>query len=533
MKKIIIVVLISIVFITNAFSQKKSKNVDIVYGEEIKEARSSNLEEIIGHDETGIYVLKTEGGAFSSESSFIEHFDNNMNQTKSEEVIIEDGKGDERDFEFFAFMNNTIYLFSSIEDKKSDIIQLYAQTINKKTLKPNKDSRKIARIDYSNKKSDNDFGNFDYEISPDQTKILIHYLLPTKKKEKEKIALIVMDKDLNLVWEKKCTLNYSEELFDGEIYRLDNNSNAYILGVVYKEKAVSKRRGKPNYKFQLISYKSKGEVVNEYPIELKDKFITDMQIAINKNSDIVCAGFYSNLGTFSVDGSYYMYINGENGDITNKKFKEFDIDFITQNMTEREADRTKKKEKKGKEIELYDYDLDDLVLREDGGVILVGEQYFVEVHTTTYTNSNGSMSSSTSYHYNYNDIIVINIDSEGQIDWAKKIPKCQESIDDGGTYSSYTMGYLEDKLFFIFNDNPKNLLNKGNGKLSNYSPNRESVVVLVALDNEGNQSKEALYKMKRSDILIRPKLSEQISDSEMILYGKKGKMQQFTKLLYK
>ena len=56
---------------------------------------------------------------------------------------------------------------------------------------------------------------------------------------------------------------------------------------------------------------------------------------------------------------------------------------------------------------------------------------------------------------------------------------------------------------------------------------------MATIDSEGNQNKEALYKMKRSDILIRPKLSEQISDSEMILFGKKGKMQQFTKFIYK
>lgn len=533
MKKIIITLfLIALIF--NAFSQNKSKNVDIVYGEEIKESKRSNLEEIIGYDETGIYILKNEGdGMFSKGSSFIEHFDKNMNQTKSEELIIEDGKGEERDFEFFAYMNNTIYLFSSIEDKKTDYIQLYAQTVNKKTLRPNKDARKIARIDYKNKKSNNSFGDFDYEISPDQSKLLIHYSLPTQKKEKEKIALIVMDKELNLIWEKKCTLNYSSELFGADLFKIDNNSNAYILGVVYKEKAVSKRRGKPNYKYQLITYKSNGQIVEEYPIELKDKFITDMQLAINNKNDIVCAGFYSNLGTFSINGSYYMYIDGDNGEVTNKKSKEFELEFITQNMTEREAEKARRKEEKGKEIELFEYDLDDLVLRDDGGVILVGEQFFIKENVHTTYSSNGSVYTSYSYIYNFNDIIVINIDPEGQIEWAKKIPKRQESLNDGGTYSSYTMGYLDERLFFVFNDNPKNLLNKGNGKLVNYNPNRESVVVMATIDSDGNQNKEALYKMKRSDILIRPKLSEQISDSEMILFGKKGKMQQFTKLIYK
>jgi hypothetical protein len=60
MKKITLYMFITLVIITNTFSQNKSKNVDIIFGEEIKEARSSTLESILGYDETGIYVLKTE-----------------------------------------------------------------------------------------------------------------------------------------------------------------------------------------------------------------------------------------------------------------------------------------------------------------------------------------------------------------------------------------------------------------------------------------------------------------------------------------
>jgi hypothetical protein len=253
-----------------------------------------------------------------------------------------------------------------------------------------------------------------------------------------------------------------------------------------------------------------------------------MQIAINDKNDIVCGGFYSNVGTFSINGSYFLTVSGVNGEIISKSFKEFDLKFITQNMTEREANKAKKKEEKGKDVELFEYDLDNIILRDDGGAILVGEQFYVEIYT--YTTQYGT---TTSYHYNYNDIIVININPEGQIEWAKKIPKEQESVNDGGTYSSYAMSVFGDKLFFIFNDNPKNLSNTGDGKLKNYNPNRESIVVMVAMDGEGQFKKEALYKMKRSDILIRPKLSSQISDDEMIVFGKKGKMQQFTKMIYK
>ncbi|MFZ4741116.1 MAG: hypothetical protein ACOYLE_08115 [Bacteroidales bacterium] len=529
MKKVTFYIFLTLVIASNVFSQTKSKNADIIFGEEIKEARSSNLESILGYDETGIYVLKTEGGgAFSSgQDCFIEHFDNKMNQTKSEELIINDKSGEERDYEFIVHLNNTLFLFSSIENKKTDNIWLYAQTINKKTLLPNNDARKIAEINYAQKGSGS-FGDFQYNISKDRTKLMIHYLLPAKKKEKEKIALIVLDNELNLLWEKKCTLPYLEELFEDERYRIDNEGNAYILGIVYKEKALAKRKGKPNYKYQLISYKDNGETYQEYPIELQGKFITDMQIAITDSNDIVCAGFYSKIGTFSIDGSYYLVVNGNNGEILTKSSKEFGLDFITQNMTDREAKRVEKKDAKGKDIELANYDIREIVLRDDGGAMLVGEQFYIVVYT--YTTQYGT---SYSYHYNYNDIIVINISPEGQIDWAKKIPKVQESIDDGGTYSSYAMSVFGDKMFFIFNDNPKNLENKGDGKLKNYNPNRESIVAMVAMDSDGKFKKEALYKMKRSDILIRPKLSEQISEDEMIIFGKKGKMQQFTKLIYK
>ncbi len=530
MKKISFYTLITLVMITNAFSQNKSKDIDIIFGEEAREARSSMLESILGYDETGIYILKTEArSVFSLEKDyFIEHFDNKMNQTKWKEIIIKDKKGDERDYEFIVYMNNTLYLFSSIENKKTDNVILYAQTINKKTLRLNNDSRKITEINYA-KKGSKSFGDFEYEISRDESKLMIHYLLPVRKKEKEKIALIVLDKDLELLWGRKCTLSYMKELFEDERYRVDNDGNAYVLGIVYKDKALTKRRGKPNYKYQLICYKDEGETYEEYPIALSGKFITDMQIAITEKNDIICAGFYSNVGTFSISGSYYLNVDGSTGDIITKSYKKFGLEFITQNMTERKANRAKKKKRKGKDVELFEYDLDNIILRDDGGAVLVGEQFFIEAHS--YTSQNGV--TSTRYYYNYNDIIVINIDPEGQIEWAKKIPKEQRSVSDFGAYSSYAISILGDKMFFIFNDNPKNLMNKGDGKLKRYNPKRESIVTLVRMDNEGNYKKEALYKMKRSSVLIRPKLSEQISDDEMIIFGKKGKNQQFTKLIYK
>jgi hypothetical protein len=185
-----------------------------------------------------------------------------------------------------------------------------------------------------------------------------------------------------------------------------------------------------------------------------------MQIAINDERDIICGGFYSEKGTFSIKGSYFLKIDGQTQEIKAKSFKEFGIDFITQHMTQRQEKKAKKKAAKGKNIELYEYDLDNIILRDDGGAYLIGEQFFVKVVTRTTTGSNGHTSTSTTTYYYFNDILVINMSPSGEIEWTEKIPKRQRTTNDGGFFSSYALSVVKDKLYFVFNDHPKNLFYK-------------------------------------------------------------------------
>ncbi len=146
--------------------------------------------------------------------------------------------------------------------------------------------------------------------------------------------------------------------------------------------------------------------------------------------------------------------------------------------------------------------------------------------------SGGTTTSSTSQYY-YNDIIVISISPDGSIDWNEKIPKKQVTVNDGGFYSSFAVSVVKDKLYFVFNDHPNNLFYKKQGKLSNFNKGPDSVMVLVELDSQGNQTREALYNAKKSGILTRPKVCEQISDNEMILFGQDNKIHRFARLTFK
>jgi len=517
MKKLFVLFLVSGFSITILFGQSRSDAADVQWGNEIKAAKKSTLSNLIGSDKDGIYALFS-----ASPHYYIAKYDLNLNQILVSPIefdkIDKTEKGAE--FEYITMFYDQIFLFYSIDDKKAKVNTLYVRSVDKSSLAINNDKQKVCEITFEKKRND---GSFNFLFSEDHTKMMMYYNLPYQKGEPEQFGYQVYNKGMELLWEKRITLPYKDELFHIEKNRVDNNGNAYLLGTLYKEKAISKRKGKPNYEYHILSYTNKGERENEYTVSLKDKFITDMQIGVTKTGDIICGGFYSSKGTYSIKGTFYLKVDANSKEIKNENYKEFEKDFLEQFMSEKKADKGN---------ELYEYDLDKIVLREDGGAVLIAEQYFVQI-VTTYSTVNGVTTSYTTYYYYYNDIIVININSDGSIAWAKKIPKKQVSTNDGGFYSSYAVSITKDKLYFIFNDNPKNL-NNTTDKLNNYRPgNKESLTVLVSVDGNGEIEKEALFNVTEAETIIRPKVCEQTNPNEMIIYGQKGKMQRLAKITFK
>lgn len=526
MKQIILIINLITFLSLHSFGQTNSNKTDILWGPEIKASKRSTLTDIIGYDETGIYAIKTKNtGIYGWNSTlYLEHYNEKMSQSRSVELDLKfelEEKKRESLFEFIIHVDNEIYLFSSLKNQKKNL--LFIQGINKKTLQADKNIKQIAEIDYSENTIFNS-GNFNYKISNDSTKILIYYNLPYNRRESQKFGFHVFDKDMNQLWEKIVISPYKEALFEVEDYKVDNKGNVHLLGLIFEYERREKRKGKPNYKYQILSYYNNGNELKEYPVVVEGKFLTDMQIAINDNQDIICGGFYSSEGTFSIEGSYFLKINGQTKEINSKEFQKFGIDFITQNMTKKEEKKRKRKYAKGKNTELYQYNLDNIILKDDGGAILIGEQYFVKIVSSDRY---------TKYIYNFNDIIVVNMSASGKIEWTKKIAKKQKTINDGGFFSSYALSVVKDKLHFVFNDNSKNLFYNGEGKLHNFNVRKKSLVVLVTIDTNGEQTREKLFTSKDINTLTRPLVCEQISKNEMVLFGQKKKTHQFAKILFK
>ena len=359
--------------------------------------------------------------------------------------------------------------------------------------------------------------------------------LPYKKRSPERFSLRVFDSDFEEIWNKEITLPYNDEVFSVEEYRVDNNGNVYLLGVIYADKSRTRRQGKPTYQYVILAYTQNGTQLEEYKISLGDKFITDLTFRVANDGNLVCAGFYSEVGTYSIRGTYFFRLNAKTKILYKKNLKEFNFDFVTEYMSDRRRKKAREAELRGdkkRQAELYQYALDDLILRSDGGALMVAEQYFVEER---FSNDfgvypNRFQTGRTDFLYNYNDIIVVNINPEGEIEWTTRIPKNQETYNDGGYFSSYAMSIVRDKIYFVYNDNGRNFDANAN-RIYGYN-GKNSVIALAELRRDGSLKTYPLFSNRTAEVIARPKICKQIGKNEMAIYGEYGRKYKFGHLVF-
>lgn len=510
-------------------AQTKTKKVTILEGEEIDTKRSS-VREIAGIDETGYYTVRQEKSHL-----FIEHLNKQMVVDKSTQI----SEGDEDYYNYSAMMEGNFYLFSIETDKKALTTTLFYQKVDKKTLVAEEDPHPMIVTKMASKRDV--YGHFSHNISPRESKLL-YYSRDGEKLANDEIAddsrfqLTVFDSKMGKVWAKEVKIPLGPDQFSVEQVKVDDEGTVYIIGIEYQEKSLareSRREGNPTFKYHIYRYSNKGTEVLDMPIELQDKFITDVQIDGAPNGDLVAAGFYSDKGTYSVKGAFYIRIDGKTRQVITQNTSVFEQDFITEYFTEKEKKKSDKKEAKGQEQELYSFSMDELLIRADGGVTLIAEQYRSYTVCTTTTTANGGTTTTCHTHYIYNDLMVLTFNADGSLAWKCKVPKRQHTVDDYGYYSSYAYVALDDKLFFLYNDNPKNLYLQPGEKIYNYAPAKEAAVILVEVDATGKVTRELLTTTEKGDLDIRPKMCVQTGAREMLILAERSRMYQFSKVTFK
>ncbi len=489
-----------------------SAQMEITWGVPQKKPRKTAMTQMLGEDGAFVYTLRSEYSIFGNNDPIIERYklaDLSLDYTKA--ISMQGPRQKDLSLDAIYFMGGNILIFAHDYDRERDINMLYAKILDEhSTLK--KDWTSVAKIPAEKKSNP---GSFYTGMSLDSNHILVVVNPPYEQYANEKFSLELLDKNLTSLWKKEIVPPYKDEFFSLNNFIVAGNDDVYMMATVSKDKSVmsrQERRSMPTYYHAVLMYEHATDNLKEYKVSLDPKFISDVRMTVNDKGDIVCAGFYSNKSSSSIIGAFYVKIDKETKEITRQGTMDFKPDFLSQFMSE-------KKVEKGRE--LFDYILRHLVLRDDGGAILVAEQYY-EVMVQSYDPTTHAYT--YTYYYYYNDIIVVSISPGGEISWAKKIPKYQVSRNDGGYYSSFTFAVSGNKMYFMFNDNPKNLkaTDESFHKYRVMNNPKKSIAVLVSMDSNGNQDRQSMFNNNDLKIILRPKLFMQMNAHRMILYGEKG-----------
>lgn len=148
--KTILIIFLLLFFQTallNLNAQITSKKVDVKWGTLI-DAKKTTLDDVLGVSEGNLYTLNFERKGLFSFRYTVDKYDSNLKFLKSALLELKQEKNDMNLAFSVMSKNEDIFLFSTYQNTKNKVKYLFSQTLNKSTLKPNNDLKKVAEIDY-------------------------------------------------------------------------------------------------------------------------------------------------------------------------------------------------------------------------------------------------------------------------------------------------------------------------------------------------------------------------------------------------
>ena len=355
-----------------------------------------------------------------------------------------------------------------------------------------------------------DFGDpfpiLDFKESNDKKSLLI-YFIDQKFMRDDIMHMVVFNKQLEVTGKGKVNIpngsskiSLHDILVDnkGQVYLILSESKSWGFGNTMKYVVLSSNNGYNQEEgMQLLT--EEGKYFNSAHFKVD-----------NVNDNIVAAGFYTTdkYQTRGSEGIYYKVFNLNNPERNLINFEEFSPEFIA---------RIKGSRKVKPNERLYTFEIKDILLRDDGGALLLAESFY-----KTYKNSDFidpyrlNNISDVNITYHYDDLLVISVHPKGNIHWKNVLPKSQVSNGDLGKYSSFTFLNTGYNLAFIYNDE---IIDKTN-------------VIQYSIDINGEAKREMLMNSYKNDVYLMPQLAKQVSMNEIIIPSLKKRNLKLVKLTY-
>ncbi|WP_200975520.1 hypothetical protein [Echinicola sp. 20G] len=519
MKKILLTLGTALMLCLSSYSQQvPGTQASIHLGSQNYVKNNMMPSQIVGSDDQGIYITKVSlKDELRNIHDFpvLERYSKQMELSQFRELKVT-STDHPAQFERIIELGDNLYCFYSTLERGTKTKVLLAQRVNKTTLSLENEVLTIQSLSYDGPAYDSP--SFNIKSSTDGSMLLVSHILPDPNSKNELLSFQVLDRHLNTQW----AIDYTSELEHGhcllENYHLSPKGDVYVLTKHVEKNGDLEKFWEPNYHYQILAIQNQGKKTKTFSPEIKGKFLTKMQIATNLENELVCAGLYQDEKASNSVGSYFMTLDSSDKLPKQISFKEFDPVTVA-------SESNKKISRQEKQLGIFAYNLTDMVMRNDGGAILIAEQ-------ATMMASNSPRSATHSSKVSYNNIAVISIDPDGQVMWTEEIQKNQIAVGGYNSFSSYATAVMHDKVYLVFNDNPENLCNGVCEPVlfNPKAPQKDVLVALVELDWNGKIKKEALSLSQNINILTKPSACKQVSKNEMVVLGQYNKEYRLARL---
>lgn len=256
-------------------------------------------------------------------------------------------------------------------------------------------------------------------------------------------AAAIDTKTMHKLWEKSVPLNLS---YQNDLFEVTLSNRGDMYAIFYEDHSRARRERNSIHLLRLNDTEPRLQWVGfGANLFFDGHFYYD-----DVNEQVVGAGLFDERKAQRVNGYFFMRVPGGQMDDHQISFHHFPKEIIT-------TVRGKESKPEDHFGEVY---VKDLILKSDGGVVLVAERYKVvsQMYQGHFNPRMPLPAAQAEYHYD--DIIVLNINPDGSLGWGDVLYKRQFSRNDKGYMSSFFIMKNPEEIRFLYHDEIKSRNNK-------------------------------------------------------------------------
>ena len=349
-------------------------------------------------------------------------FDEHLNHIKTREVLLEKNKVFPIGVSIYKDVLNYTYYFRekgrvhiAIRQYNTQLDEIYHDTL-----------LTINNIDYT--------PNYSIQESEDHSKIVFY-----KTERQSNVQAVCFDLDrLSIIWGHEFELSQKRRLAP-ILVEVSNQGAGYFI-----YNASPRGFRKETLVAEMIRIEEDMDEVLRVNFEIDDLDVQSMLLRFDNVTDyLVLAGTYAEKADGRINGSYVLRIDPLN---PMKRFYEklpYDAALEKEMMAEQ----------RDKKDGIQDIIPIDLVLRGDGGMVLLSEVQHINQRYGGVGSGHLSAPGNRNWtDYTYEDILIQSIHPDGKLHWQLVLHKKQYSQDDFGQYSSFFTFINRGALHLFYND---------------------------------------------------------------------------------